>query len=297
VTVDQVAGAHYRRQVTVARRAAEQVGKLWRQVDRNDIGRSWRLLLMQALTVVSSAQGVAAASSGVYVDDALEAQGVLADAEGRVSAARFAGIASDGRDLVSLLYQPAIRVLAVIGAGAPPRRAMTAGSVDLDMIVRTQIADAGRVADGVAITARPQVTGYVRMLSPPSCSRCVVLAGRWYRWNAGFSRHPRCDCRAIPAQEDVAGDLRTDPKQAFHGMDTAEQDRVFGKAGAQAIRDGADLSKVVNSHRGVYTAGGQRYTHEAAGRRPRLMPEGIYKEAKDDRAEAIRLLRLHGFLI
>jgi hypothetical protein len=46
----------------------------------------------------------------------------------------------------------------------------------------------------------------------------------------------------------------------------------------------------------MYEAGGKRFTTEAAGRRPRLMPEQILREAGRDRAEAVRLLRLHGYL-
>lgn len=264
--VEQVAAVHQRRQIAIARRAAERVAQLWRQIDRSNIAASWRQLLAQALPVVSSAQGIAAASAGSYVDDALEAQGVTAAAEGRVSVTALAGVASDGRDLAELLYQPAVRTLVAIGAGHKPSRAMTAGAVDLDMIVRTQIADAGRVASSVAITARPEVPGYVRMLSLPSCSRCVILAGKFYRWNAGFKRHPRCDCRHIPASEGAAGDLTTDPMAAFRAMDHDEQDRIFTKAGAQAIRDGADMAQVVNARRGArgLTPAGARLTAEEA---------------------------------
>jgi hypothetical protein len=300
VSVETVAQAHYRRQVTLARRTADRIATLWRQVDRGNLSGSWRALLPQAVSVLASAQGIAAASAGVYVDDALEAQGIIAAAAGRVNVAQLAGVASDGRNLAGLLYQPVPRAFTELKLGRTPGRAITAGLAELDMIVRTQVADAGRTADGVAIAARPTVTGYVRMLSAPSCSRCIALAGRHYRWNTGFQRHPRCDCRHIPASEDVAGALTTNPRAAFGAMDAAEQDRVFGKAGAQAIRDGADLSKVVNARRAnrLYTAyDGQLFTHEAAGRRPRLMPEGIYAQAGNNRAEALRLLRLHGFLI
>lgn len=101
-------------------------------------------------------------------------------------------------------------------------------------------------------------------------------------------------------------------------MDEAEQDRVFGKAGAQAIRDGADIARVVNARRGMTTAAdpsGRRRlvrderglftTTEATTRRgrlpgqvagARLMPESIYEIAKGDRDEAIRLLRAHGYI-
>lgn len=295
-TVEAVAAAHHRRQQLLGRRTADRVAKLWRRVDRSNIVPSWTLLSVEAITVLSSAQGIAAASSGVYVEDALQAQGVGVNADGRVSAQAFAGVASDGRALASLLIQPAFRSLAAIKAENSLDWSMAAGLLDLDMIIRTEVADAGRVADGVAIAARPRI-GYVRMLSPPSCSRCIVLAGKFYGWNAGFQRHPRCDCRHIPVREDDAADVRTDPRKMFAAMPAAEQDRVFGGADAQAIRDGADPAKVVNAHRGVYTAGGQSFTREAAGPRPRLMPEGIYAAADGDRAEAIRLLKLHGFLL
>jgi hypothetical protein len=302
VTLDQVVTAHYRRQTTLARRTADRAAQAWRRLDRGDIARSWLgLLLTEVLPTVASAQGIAAASSGAYVDDALEAQRSVTDVVGRVNPAMFANVASDGRDLVTLLQQPVITALTALRDGATVPRALTVGRLDLDMIVRTQVADAGRVADGVAITSRPRVAGYVRMLSPPSCGRCTVLAGRHYRWNAGFLRHPRCDCRHVPVAEDNDEDLRTDPRKAFDAMTEAEQAKAFTKAGAQAIRDGADMGRVVNARRGMYTAGGRQFTTEATtrrgtGRRVRLMPEQIYRESHGDRDEAVRLLRLHGFI-
>jgi hypothetical protein len=109
-------------------------------------------------------------------------------------------------------------------------------------------------------------------------------------------RHPRCDCQHIPAREDMAGDLRTDPGAYFRSLPEKEQDRLFTADGAQAIRHGADVSQVVNARRGMYTAAGHSFTRTGARRGPRLMPEQIYLEARGNRAEAIRLLRFHGYL-
>lgn len=299
----QVTEAHYRRQQALASRASRRLARLWRQVDRDNILPSWRRQIAEAFAVLSSAQAIAAASSGTYVDDSLGAQGHTVDAAGRITPAGFAGVASDGRSLATLLEQPALRALGTLGAGGSTARAMTAGLVELDMITRTQVADAGRAADGVAITARPQVAGYTRVLVGKSCSRCVVLAGRWYRWNAGFSRHPRCDCRHVPTMADMSDDVRTGPHAYFNSLSAAEQDKTFGKAGAEAIRDGAEVTKVVNARRGMQTAGvGGRnvlFTTEGttSARRVRLMPEQVYVEAHGDRTEAIRLLKLHGYLL
>lgn len=105
-----------------------------------------------------------------------------------------------------------------------------------------------------------------------------------------------CDCVHIPAREDSADDARTDVRRYFADLSAAEQDRVFTKGGAEAIRAGADIAQVVNSRRGVYEAGGRRFTRTNAGRRPRLMPEQVLIEARGDRAEAVRLLKLHRYL-
>lgn len=326
-TLEAVADSHQRRQAQLAIRTATRAAELWRQVDRGGIAASWRSLLPQLLAVVSTAQATATAGAGVYVEDALEAQGARLATAGRVATGSLAGIASDGRPLASLLYQPVIQTLTFIQQGASPPRALAGGLMSLDTIVRTQVADAGRAAESIAIAARPRVAGYVRMLSQPSCSRCIILAGKRYRWNAGFRRHPRCDCRHVPAVEDVADDVRTDPKLAFESMSRAEQERIFGLAGSKAIREGADIYRVVNARRGMQTAtvfgrevqlttegtttrgvagrvlgardnGTKRRATDryASARRVRLMPEQILIEAKGNREEAIRLLKLHGYI-
>jgi hypothetical protein len=207
---------------------------------------------------------ISAASAVTYLADLGAEFGLRPDVAGRVDADAYAG-ASDGRDMATLLLQPALLTLATIGAGASPAQATSIGLVELDMITRTQVADAGRVADGAALTVHREFDGYVRMLVPPSCSRCVILAGARYKWNQGFLRHPRCDCRHIPAPED-AGELRTDPKAHFESLSEAEQNRVFTIAGARAIRDGADINQVVNVRRGAtgLTPAGARITAEEA---------------------------------
>jgi hypothetical protein len=142
------------------------------------------------------------------------------------------------------------------------------------------------------MVATPAVGGYVRMLTTPSCSRCVILAGKWFRWNQGFQRHPRCDCRHIPASENISDDLTTSPIDYFRSLSNQEQDRVFGSAGAQAVRDGANISHVVNANATTYVAAGRRLPRNAV----RPPPESIYARANGDRARALELLREAGYL-
>jgi len=192
----------------------------------------------------------------------------------------------------------------------------------IDQAAATMVIDAARAAEAAAAATVPEVTGYTRMLNPPSCSRCVILAGKFYRWNAGFARHPLCDCRHIPTNESIAGDLAVNPDAYFASLSPAEQDRAFTKAGAEAIRLGADINQVVNARRGMETAqvygrdvlitregvtrfgqygrarGGfekQRGRRYQASQHVRLMPESILQHA-DGRDDALRLLKLHGYI-
>lgn len=245
--------------------------------------------LVRTLSTLMQRAGANGASS---VGRMLAEQGLDAPQSGQVSTAALGQTASDGRPLASLLEQ-------------------AESVLDLERMAWTQVADAGRAGQSVAMVARPTVTGYVRMLNPPSCSRCAVLAGKFYRWNAGFLRHPQCDCIHVPAVESTATDLTTNPNYYFVSLTREQQDATFTKAAAEAIRDGADISQVVNARRSmdVATVYGRQavITREGitrrgvAGRRlgkgtPRLMPETIYQIAQD-REDAIRLLRRFGFIL
>jgi hypothetical protein len=298
---------HYRGQQRLQVSAMALIRALWATIGL-DAEAGWREIAARALLVVSSAQLGAATAGAAYVPKVLRELGVDADAFGEVNPRRLVGVASDGRPLETLLRQPLVRVQYLVGErGMDPVLARVEGGKFLDRIVQTQVQDAARVSTGVSIAASPKVTGYVRMLNPPTCSRCVLLAGVRYKWNKGFERHPRCDCRHIPASEDVAGDLLTDPLAYFKSRPPAEQDRVFGKAGAQAIRDGSSISMVVNARRGMSTAA-KGFTTEGVTRRglagsrlgtgrQRMMPESIYKVAGDDRMKAVELLKLHGYIL
>ncbi|MCU1488282.1 MAG: hypothetical protein JWN67_5028 [Actinomycetia bacterium] len=291
---DDIARRHYEQQQLLAARSTEAARQAWVTIDRSDIAGSWAQQIPALTQRLTAAQRVAASGADSYVDAALAAGGAEVRPAGRVLAAGVAGVASDGRPLGSLLVQPAITSLRAISVGFDPIEALQAGFVALSQIMTTQVADAGRVADGLAMAARPAV-GYVRMLAPPSCSRCAVLAGRHYRWNSGFLRHPRCDCRHIPVAESMAGDVTVDSRRYFDSLARDQQDKIFTVDGARAIRDGADLNRVVNARRGMTAAG---TTTELATRHTgaRLMPERIYRLAAGDRDLALSLLRQHGFI-
>lgn len=316
-----LAAAHAAERRRQAAGAVLSAVREWRGMDPADLASSWLLVGPRITAITTAGQLAAARSAQEYVDGAVRAQDEQPTPGGQVQAESLAGIASDGRPLDSLLQVPLVTTRQALAGGAGPVEAMGLGERQLMMLVDTQVADAGRVADGVGVTAGRRVTGYIRVISPSACGRCAVLAGNWYASATAFQRHPHCHCQHVPAVR--GGQLRrdvTDPASYFRALSRAEQDRAFGVAGAQAIRDGADIGQVVNARRSMYSAGlapGGRpllATHEGMtrrglaarrlkaertrGRAParvRLMPEAIYQLASD-REDAIRLLYRYGYL-
>lgn len=201
-----------------------------------------------------------------------------------------------------------------------------------EQLIASEIADAGRTASQVEMVGQGW-TNYIRMLKTPSCDRCTILAGRMYRDLEAFDRHPGCDCVMVPVDDAEAARARgliSDPEEAFEkglvgGYRTDEDGaKTFvpslSKADRRAIADGADPATVVNARRaGIRAPAGitNALTVDLFGRQVkatllgttkraqwrkqnptrlvRLRPESIYQFAVD-REDALRLLRLYGYL-
>lgn len=300
--------AHYGLVREQEARALAVATRHWRRLGPNWIADAWRERIPTVTAAITTAQRTTATSALVSGALALGEQDTWAPPDGLVDPNAFTGLAADGRNLDTLLRAPAITTRTLIADGMEPAQALAAGGRQLSMMVLTEVADAGRGAAGVQIAARPRV-GYVRMLNPPSCSRCVILAGRFYRWNHGFLRHPRCDCTHVPTMvtdqaEAFARGLIDDPYEAFNRMSEAEQNSVFTNAGARAIRDGADIYQVVNArrgmkYRGAFTSEGTS-KHGWAGQilrkgQRRMTPETIYR-LNTNREQAVEALRAQGYI-
>ncbi|TLF72914.1 hypothetical protein [Nocardia cyriacigeorgica] len=318
----QASADHYSEQLRIIALTLAEIRAAWgtqppRQFD-SWFGSNIELLI----AMIEIAQQRAVSGADVYVGEVLDELGTPVDPDVQINTAPLIGVASDGRGLDGLLYGTVITAKHQVAEGAAPAAAWAAAGQQALSMVHTQLADTARAAVGLGITARPGV-GYVRMVSQPACSRCVILAGRFYR-KAWFLRHPNCDCKHIPAREDRADDLTTDPRRYFNSLTEQQQNRAFTVAGAQAIRDGADINQTVNARRGMTIAGGVAQRRNVYGRQlltttegvtvrgiagrrirargrnprttPRLMPEAIY-ELSDDRDEILRMLRLNSYIL
>ena len=163
------------------------------------------------------------------------------------------------------------------------------GQKAVERLTQTMVTDAARTAQAVDAASRPAVTGYTRRITMPACSRCVILAGRVYRYSTGFRRHPNCDCDPTPTDMSSGVDLVTDPSEAYKNGQITDLTR----AEIEAVEMGADLAKVVNVRR--KTAGltvGSSVTSRAGV----LTPQGCLDLASN-RAQAVALLKRYGYLI
>lgn len=274
--MDQVAVLAHERQrrlISVTDTARARSLRVWRQVDFNNLDASWRTVGPQVAAQVSNAQMELARTADSFTSKVSRSYSFPQQAAAVVPAA-FAGVDGDGRDVAGILRGAVTTTKTAVGAGLGSPQALEAGANYLAAIVKTVIADLARSADLVAATGKGY-TYYVRVVGGSACSRCAILSGI-RSGETAFQRHLSCQCTAVAV--DSRGPLRapdglhSSPDEHFAALSEAEQDRIFTKAGADAIRAGADPVKVVNARRG---ANGVGYSSRSGARTPGA-PQGRF---------------------
>jgi len=250
VLLAEVAERHRAARERLTKRAVSSVLREWQQFDVRDLDLSWDLRAETMVAAVASAQTAAAAQANPYMAAVARASGEKVEAQ--VAPAAFSGVTLDSRELGPAMYGAVTHTKDLIGTGRSVADAFTVGASFLATVVSSAIQDMGRQADLTAgVGARR--TRYVRVISPGACSRCAILAGAGSSAKA-YLRHPSCKCTALPV-DGVPEGMFASPKDYFESLSASEQERVFTKAGAEAIRHGADPIKVVNARRGAYGIG------------------------------------------
>lgn len=250
----ELALARQTRLIGIADRAARRAAVLWRKgMTGADFDTAWAGVGGDLTTLAQQAQILAATGATAYVATAARADGVGGAGATSVQAGAFAGVDASGRSLDGLLYGAVTTAKTLIGRGAGLQSALQGGSAYLQTMVRTAALDTGRSANLTAMSAH-RYTMWVRVVSAGACSRCAILAGIGEAQHA-FKRHPACRCTSAPVtREDrtlLAGGRYDTPQGYFESLDHAEQDRIFTRAGAEAIRAGADPVAVVSARRGA----------------------------------------------
>lgn len=307
------ASKHYAQQAAISQAAADAMWPLFQR----------RVPLPEIALALARYQRAAATAAVVTVSR-------WADADQMTDPDSFAGVSSSGFPVIEPVIATIDRIIPapVSPIPAPWWDDATLFQHEVELLISSEVADAGRSASQAEMVGHGY-TQYVRVLNPPSCARCTILAGRKYRWSRGFQRHPGCDCQMVPVDDPrAADDLLTDPRSAFDAGQVGsyrtlkDGSRVFvdglSKADRRAVADGADIIKVVNASRGLSAPGitaatrtelfgrsvkatTDATTKRAAWRKAnptrlvRLRPESIYEFAKDPQ-DAIRLLQLYGYM-
>ncbi|MDQ3578109.1 MAG: hypothetical protein M3443_11020 [Actinomycetota bacterium] len=236
------ADAYYDDTAELAAQAATIVLGLWLQrVSVDDIDGSWAEAIPIATAAVAAAQWVTAELIDPYLAE-------LLDDGPSVDGAALAGQVPGGGDIGSLLYLPVRDAKQRITEGIGAHQALRQAQSQMAMYVRTTVADTARMGATAGMVGR-RAAGYHRRLRLPSCARCAILAGRFYAWNAGFRRHPRCDCQHVPVR-DAGDDVEFDARAAI----ASGQVRMTQGA-REAVLLGADPAQVVNAGQGMYRVG------------------------------------------
>lgn len=273
---------YYTAQAATAATAAEEVAALWATVSLANIEASWGEVAGQVLALIAAGQARAAATAQAYQGALLRAGGLEPRAP-RIVPAGFAGYTGDGIPLPQILGAVPYWAQADLGRGIPPEQVKAKTAYRLSLLAQAEAQKAGSRAQFVGRNLDRRFVGWERVVEAGACARCVVLAGRRYKRNADFLRHPGCRCQARDVTEDD-GDETSDASKFFRSLSAEEQDRRFTKAGAAAIRAGADISQVVNARKGALglTPAGARITAAEAKtlrnglERGRLQPQRVY---------------------
>lgn len=321
ITLPQSAQKHLTTQRRETEEALAATKRQWRRMGPS-FDASWGLIVGTLVGITSTAQRRIAEDSFEYIPTVLDERGLSEriDMTVRPQADPLVGVTGSGTAVDDAFYAAVVTSKIAVDRGMTVPQALKRGETRLMQRASLALSDTGRFAERITL-APARVTYYQRALSLPSCSRCVALAGRLYRMEQAFQRHPQCDCRHLPVGE-AGEEEETDPLEYFASIPEEEQDRIFTKAGAEAIRNGADINQVVNARRGMYTSRtGSRqwkFTSEGTTRRGwwgrdqqagskyagqrmrgssrrRLMPEEIQRLASD-KADYLRMLRDYGFI-
>ncbi|WP_270892278.1 hypothetical protein [Streptomyces sp. DHE17-7] len=141
------ADARYTQVQTLAQAVVAQVSSIWSALDPAKILASLQGDQGAAiLDAVVAGQLTAAQGAQAFVASAMAERRAAERMAAELAPGAFAGVASDGRPLTTLLFQPAITTFTAWQAGADSATALLAGMNQMARMTATQIADTSRAA-------------------------------------------------------------------------------------------------------------------------------------------------------
>jgi hypothetical protein len=242
-------------EITTAAQVLAFMLELWEQINPfGSIESQWSHARVRAAEALADAQRDVALLALAYLAAHADALGVpdgpgvpVLDVEAAV-----VGRSQTGRDLLDVLDHAQMAARSMIWGGMAPDAAWVRSRSILERTVSTEVGDTAREVLSTGMVLDDRITGYERLVTLPACDRCLVLAGRFYRYTDAFQRHPRCEgCVHVPTYHvpglGIVGGVAAShtPDALAAAMSPAERRQVFGTAGAEAIESGASVSPIV----------------------------------------------------
>ncbi len=235
----------------IADKQSRKAVTAWQRNMSNDFDASWARIAPEITALATAGQVAAATGASPFLARTARADAITDPSAGNVATSSFGGVDDSGRSIDGLMYGSVTSAKTAIGAGAGLQGALVIGATFLAAMMHTAVLDAGRASDLTGMTSR-SYTHYIRVVSSGACSRCAILAGIASAQTA-FLRHPRCRCTAAPEKDfdKPTKSKYSSPDDYFQSLSTAEQNRVFTNAGADAIRAGGQIEDIVSARQGA----------------------------------------------
>ncbi len=254
MSLSDLAFAHNDSRIRLGHDLARRLVRLWRTVPLTNLDEGWQGVAPQMQFLVTQAQLEATRQAQRYLA-ALDRAWEFEPKPAAIVPQAFSDVMGDGREVAPALFGSVTNTKELIGGGLAPARAFESGASFIAVVAQAALHDMGRNADRV-LAAGKGYTRYVRVVNGSACSRCAILSGKSSGPEA-FKRHTGCQCGVAPVPDDrkPPKGLHDSPEAYFDSLSRADQDRVFTKSGAEAIRHGASPRAVVNARRGAYGIG------------------------------------------
>lgn len=307
--------------------------RLWRRYSGNDFDIAFARMLPLLVRLLDTAQYETASEAVENAPTVMRDLGGFAwEPEYTPDPWQWVGVNGNGYNTIEVMYEPIIEAKTAIKHGMRVEHALMRIETGMLTRARTCLTDTQHSASMVTAKGRYADARPVRVLNPPSCGRCVILAGTS---NVG-ERHPNCDC-TMAWSHDLPENAYASPSSWLNELvennDMDALARVLGsRANARAWLDGADLNQLVNAYRrkgsvtraqfysrkikytteGTTRRGAAAYRLISAGYangfikhggryekidRPRLMPETIYEICDRQGRDPKQMLRNYGWIL
>jgi hypothetical protein len=231
---------NYRRELKkLWRKVVALVEDRYRQIDPDDLSRSFREFVPAAATLVGMGQ-----QQAIILADAFLTAYVGAEKQTTVELAAEPippATTFDGRRLEEALAATPVKVFLALKAGRPVADALAFGRFSAARFAHTEVVDASRQELKVQIEAAEEVRGWRWSAQGSACGACLAADNGAIRSpSTTLIGHAGCDCVMEPVVAGVKERVqRLSGQEKFHALPVAEQNKRLGEEKAELVRSGA----------------------------------------------------------